>query len=152
MHKSTELHFSTVTCLILAALIQSHCKLAKPKEGTNKAIDPCELLSRSLSDKVFQKEFSLCDIKNDSISIFDVKNQMPECSPLIEICHKKVRIIETHTTDHKSVSDILLYRADLSKQSAKMYFWRPYSGAVVILSFKKTRDKMSIFAHEIGSF
>jgi hypothetical protein len=137
---------------LLAILIQVACNLTRHQHNTDENTISCELLLMSFQDELFQREFFLCSIASDSILLFDLNNQIIECDTQIEVCHKKVQIIETQTTDHRFVAGIILYRADFSTQTIRMYFWRPYSGAVVILYFKKIENRLSIYAREVGSF
>jgi hypothetical protein len=130
-------------------------KLSSCIENANEhSIDlSCHLLETSFNSEIFQREFFSCKKNFNTIHFYDLDNQISACNQDLFICDKKVIAFETNSKEHKKVNDILLYKTENINTKPKLYFWRPYSGAVVIFTFQiEDGPKVSISEYEIGSF
>lgn len=109
------------------------------------------LLQTAINTDVFSKEFSLCTNKNDLIFLFD-KVSFLSFDTSYQICGKTIKIIHQTPQNMTSSSLVILHRVVKNSSNCTLYFWKPYSGAVVNLKFKyKGRKKAILFDTEIGS-
>lgn len=119
----------------------------------------CSLLIEAFSSEHLQREFSLC--KDETSFILYDKEEVLENCGLFDVCGKTIGISydkkydKLSPNDNRSTKDksiIILHRVEIKGEYYTLYFWRPFSGAVVNLTYKKSGDKFDLVGHTIGTF
>ncbi|PHN00803.1 hypothetical protein [Flavilitoribacter nigricans] len=124
------------------------CTSQVSKEGVIQRV-----LINALQTETFSKEFNVCKASCSQINIFDFGNQIPEFPISLEICSKEVVIYNTTSRDHPAPNSIVIHRLDFSENLVKIFFWRPYSGASVIFTYRlKKNNEIQLMETEIGTF
>ena len=118
----------------------------------------CEIVKKSVNTEYFKKEFSL--YKLDSvILIYDKKQILYECQKFTE--NSKLFKISTDTINdlnpdkyskYKPENLIVLYDFSNNKNYYTLNFWRPYTGANVVLTYKIKKGKVKLISHKTGTF
>lgn len=119
----------------------------------------CSLLKAAVETEHFKREFLLCK-NNRTLFIFDKKKVFTHCSSF-EVCGNSVFL--TQDTVYSDLSPekhgnnkypdiIVLYNIVIKKKNYSLMFWRPYSGANLILTFKKKKNSYKLSYYEIGTF
>jgi hypothetical protein len=111
-----------------------------------------EAFFQAIQSEVLINEFTICALEDNRIDIFDFNNQIPDIPVSLKICSKQIAVYNTICTDHPSPNSIVVYNLESDMSQVKIYFWRPFSGAVVILSYKKAGDIVKLVDFRIGSF
>ena len=121
--------------------------------------DLCILLEKAATSEHFKREFFICGSEIDFI-LFDQPRTFNKCKSLsvcdkvIQISHdeKYLSLIPNERLLSKDKSLLILHRVDIEDNLYTLYFWRPYSGAGVNLTFRKEMGKFELIDHTIGSF
>jgi len=118
------------------------------------------LLKASVESDYFLKEFAFC--KYDSTIIIFDKNSFSKTYKDFHLCGKKVIISndtvynkinhESYNLNKKYPFLIVLYNFKKSGNKYTLYFWKPYSGAVLIQTYKVKRKKIKLIENLVGSF
>ncbi len=118
----------------------------------------CSLLIEAISSEHTQREFFLC--KDDTQFVLYDKNGIFENCTQLKVCEKEVVISqdkkydELSPNDNRSTKDksiIILHKVEKVGANHKLYFWRPYSGAVVNLTFRQNGRKFELADYVIGT-
>ena len=96
---------------------------------------------------------------DSTVLVYDKKNILNDCTEFTE-CLKKIKInkdtINNLTPEKYSIYKpknlIILYDYTENKNIYTISFWRPYTGANLVLTFKKGKNKIKIIKHTTGTF
>lgn len=127
-------------------LVQLQC------QDVNSESSVKEIFIDAIKTKVFREEFKICNLECGELNIFDFENQLSDFQLSMEICAKKVNLYNTVCTDHPAPNSIVIYKIERDNSIIKIYFWRPYSGAAVILTYRGEDKNIELINTEIGSF
>lgn len=125
----------------------------------SKSDNNCGLLNEALLSEHIQREFSMCE-DDAKIILYDKKGVFEDCDKL-SACGKEIRISHDEKYDElspnnnrstKDKSIIILHRMERDDLDYILYFWRPYSGAVVNLTYRRKGDKFELVDYVIGTF
>lgn len=123
-----------------------------------KKFNSCSLLIEAISSEHTKREFFLC--KDDTQFILYDKNGIFKNCTQLNVCEKEVVIShdkkydELSPNDNRSTKDksiIILHKVEKVGANYKLYFWRPYSGAVVNLTFRQNGHKFELTDYVIGT-
>ncbi len=118
----------------------------------------CDIIEKSTNTTYFKKEFLVCN--NDSVVLlFDKKNILKECKEF-NVCSKKIKVNNDTINNlspekfssYKPKNLIILYDYVQVANKHIIYYWRPYSGANIILTFKIKKGKFKLIKYSIGTF
>jgi hypothetical protein len=127
--------------------------------AANAQLFDCKLLESAISNPNFKKEFVICK-GEDFVQIFDEKRAFGDCS-IMKICNKKIVITNDTLYDnitpdkhsiHKKPNLIILHNIEKTRRKYTLFFWRPYSGAGLKLSFIKRWGRWKLIESEVGTF
>lgn len=110
----------------------------------------CILLKKSVKTEIFQKQFNICS-SQENISIIDTGMYFNGCI-LPEVCNRNLL---TYSETNSSISNdkaIYIYRIEKYKNTYKVYFFRPLSGASLNLRVKYKNGRVKILDYEVGAF
>ena len=111
----------------------------------------CTLLKTALAVDAFNKEFSLCANKSDTLLLYD-KALFLSSDTSFQVCNKIIGVIHQAPKDITNSNVIILHRFVTKSSKCTLYFWRPYSGAIVNFKFKYgINKKIKLADTEIGS-
>lgn len=128
-------------------------------EERHNEFEGCELLGIALSNEHVLREFSLCN-KDLKFVLYDKGNNFMECKE-IKVCDKKIdvshsnkyaKLSPNYSHIQKDESIIVLHRMEKSGTKCKLFFWRPYSGAAVNLTYKMNYNLIELNDYTIGRF
>lgn len=109
------------------------------------------LLQTALTIDAFDKEFSLCANKSDTLLLYD-KALFLSSDTSFRVCNKIIEVIHQAPKDITSPNVIILHRFVTKFSKYSLYFWKPYSGAIVNFKFKyRINKKITLVDMEIGS-
>ena len=126
--------------------------------NNSKEVEYCKLLNEAISSKYIQKEFFLCEDKTEFI-LYDKQKRFKNCAQL-NVCGKEIKIShdrkynELNSNDNYSTKDnsiIILHKIIKIDSTYKLYFWRPYSGAVVNLTYRISNHEIKLTNCVIGT-
>ncbi len=133
--------------------------LVSCNDKINKNGDFCRTLSKAFSSEHLQREFYLCKDET-SFVLYDKQGILRSCI-LFNVCGKEIPIShdkkydQLSPNDNRSTTDksiIVLYKVEIEGKSCTLYFWRPYSGAAVNLTYRRSRDEFELIDYTIGTF
>lgn len=128
-------------------------------ETLNKNGKICSLLREAFSSEYLQREFFLCR-DGTSFILYDKQEVLRSCR-FFDVCGKEIRIShdkkydklspnDNHSTTDKSI--VVLHKVEIEGEYYTLFFWRPFSGAAVNLTYRKSRDKFGLVDYSIGTF
>jgi hypothetical protein len=112
----------------------------------------CTLLEKASLSEAFAREFFICKSNNDTFKIYDKVFFTRGACAFKSVCEKNMEVLEGKPLQETLPENIILYRVDKKFKRWKLYFWRPYSGAVVMLTYKRRINGIKLISSEIGSF
>ena len=119
----------------------------------------CEVLNIALNSNIVQREFVLCDSKGTYI-LFDKDGSKRLCNP-ISTCTSVVGESNDAKYDKLDPNNnflnidehvIVLYDTKVVGREYTINLWKPYSGAVVNMTYEKNKDTFILVDYTIGSF
>ena len=150
-HRIKKENLTTIILRVISVIIFTLNALCLKGQISN------ELLQKAIEDKNFVLEFKVNKI--DSIMLYD-KNGSVTLQNNLSICSKKITVVRDSKYNvspekysiHKVINLIVLYKIITDKNKTTLMFWRPYTGASVILKYKYKRGKYKLIEHFVGTF
>lgn len=113
-----------------------------------KIITNCFVLQKSIELEIFVNRFHLCN--EDNMYIVDTNHLFQNC--LVQrSCGKNIEI-RFDTVGFKDRRTIEVYNFERKGREVKIFFHRPFTGATLILTFKRKQSKFLLKRFEIGAF
>lgn len=129
------------------------CKI-NPQNEPNKEDIYCRLIDMSLANETLKNEFYSCSQTVDSFILYDLNDQLVECTNRLSLCGIELRLVDTNHHQHAGQNELVLYFLSESVNNIELRFLRPYSGAAVFLTYSKIegQNKYRLIDTRVGSF
>jgi hypothetical protein len=120
----------------------------------------CSLLRKAVNTDLFKTEFKICTM-DSTIVLFDKKGIINNCLDTVSVCDKTIHLSHDSIYNklnpnkyirNKYQSVLVLYELKWTGSQCSLFFWRPYSGANLKLTYKANKKEQKLISHSIGSF
>lgn len=90
----------------------------------------------------------------DKHDMFKDCGLLNSCGNRITISHdaKYSELSPNNNRSSKDKSIIVLHKIEIKNEDYSLYFWRPYSGAAVNLTYRKNGKEFKLIDYVIGTF
>lgn len=119
----------------------------------------CDLFKNAVETDYFKTEFNINKI-DSSIIVYDKAKILKGCLNYL-VCNKLINITsdslyrELRPEKYSTIKPpqlIILYDYKKKGNRYTFFFWRPYSGASIKLTYKISKSKLRLINHSIGTF